>query len=289
MTRFRMARLWIPVALLVLGSVNVFGDTITYFSATQLFPSTQPPFPLPGTSSSVSGIVNGAPNSARADLATGSLGVLNAGTDATVGGVQENIAQIGDTISATGTTASGLTGLNLGVNLSMDGTSTFTNPGDNFTVLWVYIFQDGTFDQPQFTIPGNVLFSEGFMLGNGTASGNADALSTANDVKIDGTFGDGSENIPLIIPFSNLAANFQIELVLISAEVVSPGSTWDADFSHTATISLEAPDGVTLTSASGLLPGTSAASAPEPGSVLLAGLGIVILAVWRNAKREQRA
>jgi hypothetical protein len=282
MIRFRTDRLLMPLALLVLGSMSAFGDTL-FFAYGELIPGNTPAFPPPGTSTSVSATENGAANTALANLATGSIGVLNAGVNASGGGVQESIAQLGDTVNANGTTASGLTGLSLGVNISVDGTSSFTNPGDNFTLLWVFIFQPGTFDQSQFTTPGNVLYSEGFLLGNGTNTAVADALSTANDVRIAGTFGDGAENIPLIIPFANLASSFQIETVLISSESPSPGSTWSADFSHTASISLSAP-GANLYSQSGVLPGTAA---PEPGGLLLAGLGMAMLAAgaWWKARR----
>jgi hypothetical protein len=269
-------------------TLNAAGDTLS-FAAVELCPSNVPAFPPPAgtTSASLSGIINGATNSASANLATGFLGVLNAGTDATTPGVYETIAQLGDTITATGS-ASGLSGLNLGVNISENSTTSFSDSSGNFSWLWVYMFTPGTFDQSQFTTPGNVLISRGYLLGNGTNTNIADALFAANDVAVDGVFGDGQNTIPLQIPFNTIGSNFQIELVLGSAEDVGLGSpTWSADFMDPINVSLSAPDGVTLTSASGLLPGTQGA-VPEPSSLPLAAAMIAMVIFTLEAKRRRK-
>ena len=275
--------LWLLPFLFALFTLNAAGDTLS-FAAVQLYPSNVPAFPPPpGTNSaSLSATINGATNSASANLATGMLGVLNAGTSVTTPGVYETIAQLGDTITATGS-ASGLSGLNLGVNITENGTTSYSDPSGGFSWLWVYMFVPGTFDQGTFTSPGNVLISRGYLLGTGTNTSIADALFTANDVAVDGTFGNGPNTIPLQIPFDTIGSNFQIELVLGSAELVTGiGSpTWSADFMDPINVSLSAPAGVTLTSASDLLPGT----VPEPSTLPLAAPLIAGLIFALEAKR----
>lgn len=277
---------WLLPILFALFTLNAAGDTLS-FAAVQIDPSYSPAFPPPaGTNSaSYSATINGATNTVSANLATGMLGVLNAGTDVTTPGVYETIAQIGDTITATGS-ASGLSGLDLGVNISETGTTSFSDSSANFSWLWVYMFVPGTFNDSQFTTPGNVLISRGYLLGNGTNTNIADALFTANDVAVDGTFGDGTNTIPLQIPFNTIGSNFQIELVLGSSEFVSGANeTWSADFLDPLNVTLSAPEGVTLTSASGLFPGTVV---PEPSSLPLAAAMIAMVIFALEAKRRHK-
>ena len=280
---------WLLPILFAAFTFNATGDTLS-FAAVQVDPGYTPAFPPPAgtTSASYSATINGATNTVSANLANGMLGVLNAGTDVTTPGVYETIAQIGDTITATGS-ASGLSGLDLGVNITETGTTSFSDSSGNFSWLWVYMFVPGTFDQSQFTTPGNVLISRGYLLGNGTNTSIADALFAANDVAVDGTFGDGTNTIPLQIPFNTIGSNFQIELVLGSAEdVTGIGSpTWSADFLDPLNVTLSAPAGVTLTSASGLLPGTVGA-VPEPSNLPMAAGMIAIVIITLEAKRRRK-
>jgi len=277
---------WLLPILFAAFTFNATGDTLS-FAAVQVDPGYTPAFPPPAgtTSASYSATINGATNTVSANLANGMLSVLNAGTDVTTPGVYETIAQIGDTITATGS-ASGLSGLDLGVNITETGTTSFSDSSGNFSWLWVYMFVPGTFDQSQFTTPGNVLISRGYLLGNGTNTNVADALFTANDVAVDGTFGDGTNTIPLQIPFNTIGSNFQIELVLGSAEFVSGASeTWSADFLDPLNVTLSAPAGVTLTSASGLFPGTVV---PEPSSLPLVAAMIALVILALQAKRRSK-
>jgi hypothetical protein len=188
-TKFTIIRsdgLWLLPILFTLFTLNAAGDTLS-FAAVQIDPSYTPAFPPPpGTNSaSYSAVINGDANSAAANLATGMLGVLNAGTNVTTPGVYETIAQLGDTITATGS-ASGLSGLDLGVNISLNGTTSYSDPSGGFNWLWVYMFVPGTFDQTQFTTLPNILVSRGYLLGNGTDSV-ADGLFQANNVAVDGS------------------------------------------------------------------------------------------------------
>ena len=291
MTPTRNDKFWAVLALFALFSLSAPADTLS-FASVELSPSVVPPFPPPPgtTSASFSGTINGATNGATANLATGVMGVLNAGTNVslTSPGVFETIAQLGDTITAT-STASGLSGLNLSVNISENGTTSFSDPSQNFSWLWIYMFKPGTFDQTPFAAPGNVLASEGFLLGTGT-SVNADGLFAANLVSLNGTFGDGMNTIPITIPFDTIGSNFQIEIVLGSAQIITTTapSTWSADFLDPLTVSLSAPDGVTLTSASGVFPGTQG-TVPEPSSWVLVGSAILAVVLVTEAKRRRKA
>jgi hypothetical protein len=284
-------KMWLVPILLALFTLNAAGDTLS-FAAVQISPSYNPPFPPPpGTNSaSYSAVINGDTNSAAANLATGMLGVLNAGTNVTSPNVYATFAQLGDTITATGS-ASGLSGLNLGVNISLDSATSFSDPSGNFSYLWVYMFTPGTFDQTVFAANrADVLYSAGYLLGNGTDTAIADELFTVNDVPVAGTFGDGQNSIPLLIPFNTIGSNFQIELVLGSEEdVTGIGSpSWSADFMDPLNVTLSAPAGVTLTSASGLLPGTVGAAVPEPSGLPLAAATIATVVFGLEAKRRRK-
>ncbi len=291
MTKFTITHsggVWLLPILFALFTFNASADTLS-FAAVQIDPSYNPSFPPPPgtTSASYSAQINGDTNSAAANLATGMLGVLNAGTSVTTPGVYETIAQLGDTITAKGS-ASGLSGLDLGVNISLNGNTSFSDPSTNFSWLWVYMFTPGAFDQNIFASNGSVLYSTGYLLGTGTNS-NADGFFTGNNVPVNGEFGNGPNTIPLLIPFNTIGSNFQIELVLGSAELVNGigSQTWSADFMDPINVTLSAPPGVTLTSASGLLPGTVGA-VPEPSGLPLVAAMIAMIIFAVEAKRRRK-
>jgi hypothetical protein len=150
----------------------------------------------------------------------------------------------------------------------------------------VYAFAPGTFDTSDFTAPGQVLFSEGFVMGPGTMP--YASYFSQFGLTYGGSYGTGTQNIPLNIPFSTLGSNFQL---LISLETYEDGSTltgndWDSDYYHTLTASLVAPAGVTLTSASGAFPGTSAVPEPKTVAVLIGGLLIMTYSKRRHECRR---
>jgi hypothetical protein len=220
----------------------------------------------------------GESGSGYANLATGTMGILSVG-DFPASGVNLNppftLAQMGDTITATGATA----GANLGVSLSVDGTSTLSDPTQNFTALLVAAYAPGSFDNG-----GAPLFGEGFILGPGTL----DPTSYFSSIGVTnvGTFGSGPQNIPLNIPFATLGSNFQIVVGLATEESKSApiGTTWDVDYSHTLQVALVAPAGVSLTSGSGL-PGTEVAT-PEPESLAMLAGGLLFLAIFGRVRRK---
>src|SRR5579885_776427 len=61
-----------------------------------------------------------------------------------------------------------------------------------------------------------------------------------------GTCPNGPCSIPVSIPFNTIGSDFQIELELESFESTEGADVWDADYADTMTVSLTAPNGVTL-------------------------------------------
>ena len=282
MPHFRAARFLLPLALFALCSINAAAGSLNYFSYVY-FDSFDPGRQTNNTSLSLSVLENGATDTASANLITGKLGELNAGSNTTGFAFGQVLAQFGDTITASGSTG----GLSLGVNFTENGTSSYSDPSAGFNFLWVFAYKPGTFDQTFYNAPSNILFAEGFLLGNGTDTNDANLTFANNNVPLTAAIPDGLNSIPLSIPFSTLGSTFQLNVVLSSVVIDrNAGDTWSADFSHTVGLSLSAPAGVTLTSASGVLPGTSAA-APEPGSWLLAVCGIAVwgAGMWRSKRR----
>jgi hypothetical protein len=281
----RKINLCIISSLLAFGAVSLRADTSYFtYAATavndtgngQFLPNalyaTGSYSPMPGLS-----------GSAFADLSTGQLGIKYSGNVAPDYGTINTFSEafMGDTITASGSTA----GLSLGVDLSLGGpnTASFSDASQNLTFIGVYVLTPGSFDTSDFTVPSQELYNEGFVLGPGTYS--YASYFSQFGLNYGGSYPTSATSIPLSIPFSTLGSTFQ---VLISLETyengdASTGNTWTVDYSDPVSFSLVAPDGVTLTSASGVLPGTAPA-VPEPKSVFLIG-GMLMLAVLVRASK----
>ena len=267
---------------LTFGGVGASGATI-YFTDVEVVTSsgggTVEVYNPNGLSAVNSNSESGESGSGHADLTTGTLGILSTG-DFPAGGANLNapftLAQMGDTITATGATA----GAHLGINLSVDGTSTLSDPTQSFTALVVAAYAPGTFDNG-----GSPIFGEGFVLGPGTLD--PSSYFSAIGVTNAGSFGSGPQNIPLSVSFDTLGANFQFVVGLATEDSSSEptGTTWDVDYNHTLTVALAAPDGVSLTSGSGL-PGTRAAT-PEPNSLAMLACGLLLLAAFGKARCQR--
>ena len=274
--------------LFALFTLNAAGDTLS-FAYVELDPGDVPPFPPPAgtTSASYSGTVNSATNSASADLATGMLGVLNAGTDATASGVYETIAQLGDTITATGS-ASGLSGLNLGVNISENGTTSFSDPSGNFSWLWVFMLAPGTFDQSEFTAPGQY---SGFERISCWAPARTPCIAGCflrPTMWLWTGFRRRPNTIPLQIPFDTIGSNFQIEVVLGSEPIFyrpehKPGR--QTSWTQSTCPYRRQPRNTHL--GLGLLPG-AVGTVPEPSSLPLAASMIAVIILALEAKRRRK-
>jgi hypothetical protein len=280
----RKTNLWIILALFSFGAAGAKADTQYLTDATPIINGFGMGGLLTNTLAANSTFTNaGQSGSAYADISTGTMGVESSGNVATSFGTINDAAEafMGDTITVAGTT--GL--LNLGVDLNVDGSSVLSDPTQNLTFVGVYAFTPGTFDTSDFTAGGQELFGEGFVLGPGTMS--YASYFSQFGLTYAGSYGTGTQNIPLNIPFSTLGSNFQL---LISLETYEDGSSltgneWDSDYYHTLTASLVAPAGVTLTSASGAFPGTSAV--PEPKSAVFVIGGLLMAVLLRASRRPQ--
>ena len=281
----RKTNLCIILALLSWGAAGAKADTQYLSDATSIIAGFGQGGLQLNTLAANSTFTNlGQSATAYADISTGTMGVESSGNVSTTLGTINDGAEafMGDTITVQGST--GL--LNLGVDLNVDGSSLLSDPTQNLTFVGVYAFTPGTFNGDDFTLPGQVLFSEGFVLGPGTMPYASDF--SAFGLTYGGSYGTGTQNIPLKIPFSTLGSNFQL---LISLETYEDGSTltgndWDSDYYHTLTASLVAPAGVTLTSASGAFPGTSAVPEPKAVVVLISGLSLMI---WASRRSQAKA
>ncbi len=152
-------------------------------------------------------------------------------------------------------------------NVHIDGVETFS-PGSgnntptrtNFALISLMIFAPGQLS----TSSCNTTFMFSWSIGDsGTAQdfcghnvlGN---LSGAVDTNLQAQFAPGSDfDWLLVMRVGGGINNANID------------TAWTQDFANTATLSYVAPQGATVTSSSGVFPGTTAAAVPEPASLLL--------------------
>jgi len=228
---------------------------------------------------SISG--NGETSASSASLSGGTLKVLNTGNVTALTSVNTgSFASLGDTITSTGATA----GLNLGVSLAVSGTAYSVTPSGDDTFLVIAAYAPGVFDSNNY---GSSIWAAGYQLG--TNSGGSAPFFLYGISSVTGVYGDGANNIPVSIPFALLPSTFDLFVGLASYENGS-GLVWSNDYSHTVTLSLLAPNGVNLASASGALPITSQSSTPEPYTLGTAGFAILAgLAILRGRKQVTTA
>jgi len=226
---------------------------------------------------SATGSINGETTTSSASIAAGTLRILNTGNiDPSLGGANtESYASLGDTITASGATA----GLNLGVNITENGTASAASPGDDDTFMVVAAYTSGTFDTNAYTTP---LWAAGYQIGADSTAASSGIFGAFGLSAATGIYGDGSNNIPISIPFATLPSTFELFIAIGSYENGS-GLVWSNDFSHTLDVSVSAPTGVSLTSASGDLPVTS--STPEPSTLSLGAIALLAGLVVRFRRK----
>jgi hypothetical protein len=192
-----------------------------------------------------------------------------------------------DTITATGS----LGGSNLGINLSIHGTTLSSDYQNNANFLLIGIYARGhlqaaTDGARDFYDPAYRLWGAAYAFGNQASQV---PNLTGYNYTVTGWFGDGHHVVPISVPFGLVGSGFEIHLLLASQQSGDSVmlSTWDNNFSNTVGVTLSADPGVTLYSASGSLPGTlpdTAADVPEPNTWTLLFPVLTALA-WFQRRR----
>ena len=203
------------------------------------------------------------------DLATGTL---RASASADYGynpGGLPNIPsdQFGNSSFGDGLTFLGnFTGQTVTFRISVDGTWSGVSPAFNASEFQFMLLPAGTIDANSgntlniFNNPGNVAIVNDIH----SLSPTSPDLSFGASVALNG-----------LDPTIEFAANLSIN------PFSSPGQTFGADYTDTASISFQAPPGVSVKSASGVFPGT----VPEPGSLSLALTGLVSAGLLARVRR----
>ena len=227
---------------------------------------------------------------ASADLATGQLKasstVNNDGSNIEFsGGVTSVIAAFGDTVTYNGT-ASG--GQPISANIGIAGTWAATaNAGatiENTSYLRVYFLTPGSFNSPRILADGNIIAQAIWGIG-------PDAIVNpfvTGSLPYSGFIGTFPGSVSLPVDIASLPSGFEVVVLL---QTIMAGNThgtgsfdWNTDLSHTLNVILQAPAGVSLSTAGGLPTSGSGASTPEPASMLMAALGGALLVVLKYRK-----
>jgi hypothetical protein len=193
------------------------------------------------------------------DLSTGTLhSAASANYGYNPGGLPNDPGdQFGNSSFGDGLTFLGnFTGQTATFHISVDGTWSGVAPAFNASDFQFMVLPAGTIDANAgntlniFNNPGNVAIVNDEY----TLSPTSPNLSFNVSVALNG-----------LNPTIEFAANLNIN------PFSSLGQIFSADYSNTASISIQAPPGVEVRSASGVFPG----AVPEPGSLLLALAGLV--------------
>jgi len=247
-----------PLAYYFNGDVNnstaaVSSSTTTYTNGTDTFSSV-------GTSSV--DLSTGTLHSfASADYGYNPGGLPNSPTD------QFGNSSFGDSLTFLGN----FTGQTATFHISVDGVWSGAAPAFNASDFQFMVLPAGTINANA----GNTL----------NIFNNPGGVAIVNDTyTLSPTAADLSFNVSVTLngfnPTIDFAANLNIN------PFSSLGQSFTADYSDTATISLQAPPGVNVVSGSGVFPGT----VPEPGSLSLALAGLVSAGLFaRFRSRVARA
>ena len=241
------------LAVVVLGILALTGMTNAQGVPTVFFTQTQVVGSLNGNqafqpntlTSSTTYSQTGESGSATANLPSGALAMQMMGSLNTTDAGQNPpfaLAAFGDDITATGN----MTNANLGVNITVNGTSTFSDPTQNLTYVIV-----AAWAPDQYGTSAPPIFAEGFVIGNGTMP--YGSWFAKYGLTYGGAYGSGTQNIQASLPFATLGSTFQIVVGIATAENATAITTYNVKY--TAQVSLSAPGGVTLASGSGLFPG----------------------------------
>lgn len=222
--------------------------------------------------------------SSNANLTAGTLrntsSVSNNGQDSNLStGFANVITAFGDTITYTGTASGGRNiTANVGISGSISTAVTGSATEQNFSYLEVDFLKPGSFDSGNIQAPANIISRTRYGIGP-----NALPNPGFSSSDYSGFFYTLPAQFSIPVDISLLPSGFQTSVVLqteVSGDTGNTGTFSSAvDLGHTINVSLQAPSGITLTSAGGL-PITTAT--PEPMTMLLSAAGVGALLLRRK-------
>lgn len=216
----------------------------------------------------------------HADLANGSVHVdnTNLANGSTAGQISMATAFVGDSFTHTaGLNPFDWAGAQATFNIAVDGNNSLVTDAQtqvfNFSYIALIIYKPGTLTSDVSFCDATV--SQSFFWSIGAQSQATDPCGHAFLGNL-----SGAVNETLSVSFApggdfDFAFGMRVGGAMNSSTGDPFSASWFNDFSHTATLSYVAPEGATVHSGSGVFPGTTAASVPEPGSLALAGLALL--------------
>ena len=183
-------------------------------------------------------------------------------------------------------TASG--GQPLSANIGIAGTWAATaNAGatiENTSYLRVYFLSPGSFDSPRILADANIIAQAIWGIG-------PDAIVNpfvTGSLAYSGFIGTFPGSVSLPVDIASLPSGFEVVVLLqtiLSGDTHGTGTfDWNTDLSHTLNVMLQAPAGISLSTAGGLPTSGPGTSTPEPASLLMAALGGAIMVVLKYRK-----
>lgn len=222
---------------------------------------------------------------AAAFLTGGTLLEQNSATDTFGHGTE---ALLYDTITFAGSAFQGSYATTFSLNLSAQFHGNFTKQGtiaSGGTGGRITVYDGSTqIDSSVFADPNSLI---NFLFINGPAPLCAQGVNGPDF----STFSGSSFTFNVACSVTVSPAHPTVRILMNLPAYINPSglASWNIDETHTATLSLGDLGGRTVTSASGVFPGTQSSASPEPNPALLTGFGIGALLLVRAARSKARA